>query len=762
MLKRKMFRDIMRHKTQFISIFLMAFLATFIYTGIGGEWRGLQHSADTYYEATNLADVTIWGESFSEEQEKAVADVMGITATERRTIVKVAAKEIADQQLDENAKIDIHFVEKNEISKLYLVEGKDFDINDKDGIWLGERFTNANKLKIGDTILMSAFGVDMEKEIKGIIHAPEYVFMESGEGMTPDFKNIGYAYMSAKAFPVAEHFSYTNLLIKASNLVDLEKKINTALEGKYSVYLEAENHPSVEMFKNETIQHKMMGDIFPIVFLLVALLTMMTTMTRIVDSQRIQIGTLKALGFRRGVILRHYVSYGFWLALFGAGLGGIVGPLTLPRLFYPSMSSFYTIPEWKATYHWSFTVVTVLVIVLCTAMTWRACAKQLKDTPSQTLRQKAPKISKHNFLEKTVLWRNIGFTTQWNLRDATRNKIRSLMAIIGVFGCTALLTCAFGMNDSMKVLKEWQYGDIYQFESKLKLEEMATQEQIDELLEVTKGEGIMESAIEIRTNGIKKSGFLLVTDNTTLIEQTDKARKVIELPKTGVAMSTKLASVFGLKVGDSIEWHIYGDQRWVKTEIVALYSDPSTQGLVVPRETFEKLQFTFQPTSVITAEKVNNQYDGVASVFSTSELMAGWEDLTEAMMLMVYILIGGAALLSVVVLYNLGLLSFTEMERDMATLKVMGMRTKKLRGLLLVQNVWFSMIGFAIGLPAGIQLVKMITDSSGDSFDFPVKLTGGTAMLAFVITFGLSIFVSLLFSGKIKRLNMVEALKASE
>jgi len=224
----------------------------------------------------------------------------------------------------------------------------------------------------------------------------------------------------------------------------------------------------------------------------------------------------------------------------------------------------------------------------------------------------------------------------------------------------------------------------------------------------------------------------------------------------------KMAEILEVNIGDTVEWHIYGSEKWVETKIAALYRDPTAQGLTMTREVFEQLGYTFKPTSIVSDKKNIGNYDGISSVLSTSEIIAGWDDLTEAMMIMVYILIAGAAILSIVVLYNLGLLSFTEMERDMATLKVMGMKTKKLRGLLLTQNIWFSVIGFILGLPCGLWLIDVITSSSGETFDFPVELTSTTLLFSFFITFGLSIFVDLLFSKKIKRLNMVESLKARE
>jgi len=762
MLNRKLLRDIGKHKTQFISIFLMAFLAVFIYTGIGGEWRGLQHTVDAYYYETKLADVFIMGEGFSEEKRKAVADIDGITDTELRTIIKASGKSSSNGVFENAPELSLFFVEKNDISKAYLVTGRDFDINDENGIWLDKRFCDANELKVGDTITLAAIGIEMEKEIKGIIYSPEFVFAGDDGGFTPNFKEIGYAYLSYKASPLPDHFSYSTLLLKSNNIVGLEEKVNTALGGKYTVYLEQKNHPSVVMFQNEILQHKMMGDVFPIVFLLVALLTMMTTMTRIISSQRVQIGTLKALGFRKSVISRHYISYGFWLSLAGSVLGGIIGPLTLPRLFYPSMSGFYTIPIWKPVYHISFLLVTLLVVVLCVAVTWLACSKQLKDTPAQTLRPKTPKIPKHSFIEKTALWKKIGFNTQWNLRDAARNKTRSMMAIIGVLGCTALLVCAFGMNDSMNILKKWQYEDINQFESKIQLEENVTDEQITAIIQAISGEAIMESSIELRSNGIKKNGSAIITDDVTLIQPTGTDKKPAYLPKDGISITTKMADVLGIGVGDTVEWHIYGSEKWVESKIAAVYRNPTMQGLTMTREVFEELHYSFKATSILTLEKNIESFDGISMILSTSAIINGWDDLTEAMMLMVYILIAGAAVLSIVVLYNLGLLSFTEMERDMATLKVMGMKTKKLRGLLLTQNIWFSIIGFLLGLPFGIWLIKAMTDSSGEAFDFPVELTITTLLFSFVITFGLSIFTSLLFSKKIKKLNMVESLKAIE
>jgi putative ABC transport system permease protein len=211
-----------------------------------------------------------------------------------------------------------------------------------------------------------------------------------------------------------------------------------------------------------------------------------------------------------------------------------------------------------------------------------------------------------------------------------------------------------------------------------------------------------------------------------------------------------------------VEWRVFGDEGWRRDKIAAIYREPAEQGASVTRDYYEKAGKTFAPTAILTKERVERNPAGVDSMLTAADMRSGWDDLTEAMYTMVYLLIAAAVVLAVVVLYNLGLLSFTEMERDMATLKVMGMKSRKLRALLLTQNIWFSIIGFVFGIPAGVWLIAELLRFSGDEFDFPLRLHAANVVLSFVITFGLSVFSNRLFSSKIKKLNMAEALKSIE
>lgn len=757
MLFRKMIRDMKLHKMQFISIFLMSFLGVYIYTGIGGEWTGLQKTVNKYYKETNFADAWIYGENFSKKDEDAVKKVKGIKDVQRRLTFNTTG------DFKNNPTIVLNYIEKSDISRCYTVRGEKFSLQ-KDGIWLDDRFAKAKNLKIGDSITVKYNGLSITKKILGTMYNPEYVYAAGSGDLVPNYSNLGYAFLSYKAFPKNAGISYNQILIKTNrkDFTKLESSISKALNKNYSAFITRDSNGSYAMFRDEITQHKSMGSIFPTVFLLIAMLVILTTMTRIVSSQRTQIGTLKAIGFKKRRILLHYISYGFITSFLGSVIAVISGPVTLPRLFYPSMSSVYTLPEWKPSFSYIFIIMAVLSTAACTFVTYIACRNILKDTPSETLHPKAPKSIKHSFLEKTGIWNKIGFNAKWNIRDISRSKVRSIMAIFGVLGCSALLVCAFGLHDCLKDVMTWQYDDINKFQTKLNVDKNASPEQISYALKKSDGQKIMESNIEIKANNVKKSGSIMVTDNTSLIKTTDINRNYIILPKYGISISYKMAELLNVKKGDEIKWHIFGDEKWINSRIAAIYRTPTQQGITVTKNYFESLHKKFTPTSIITAKKIKNKYPGISSIWSKSQLTKSWNDMSKAMNTMVYVLICAASVLAVVVLYNLGLLSFTEMGRELATLKVLGFKAKKIRHILLTQDISLSAAGIIIGIPCGIFLMKWMVTTMGDTFDMIAIITPLNIITSTLITFFLSIIVNLMFSKKIRQIDMVSSLKGVE
>ena len=750
-LSKKMLRDIKINKTQFISIFLMAFLGIFAFCGVCSEYYGLEQTSSDFYTDTNLADGWIYNTTITDD---AIDEINNFTTNSEKQLV---VQSVANFSNDPD--ITLHFVEDNEISKFYVSQGQEFNLSDESGVWLDKRFADAQNLSVRDNISFKFNGIEIEKEIKGIGYSPEYVYEASPTSIIPDFKDMGFAYMSYKAFP--SDIKYNVLLVKFNQSPnDFKNSLDDSVE--YLSFTKQSEHVSVSQFNEEMAQHKMIGDVFPIVFILVTFLTLLTTMTRIISHQRTQIGVLKAVGYKNRTIILHFMSYGFWLVLAGAILGLILGPMIIPNLFYPTMTYRYSLPEWNPGFDISFVVVAALMVVSSLLVSYLAARNISKENPANTMRPKAPNISSSGFLEKSSLWNKLNFNLRWNYRDAKRNKFRALMAIVGVMGCVALLVSAFGMNDSMDNLKNWEYDDISHFESKLIINNGASLSDIDDVRKDVNGHTIMEQAIEIKAQGNENTASLLTLNDTNLISQTDKNKNPINLSATDISLSAKMAESLNVDVGDTIKWHVIGSDDWVECKITNIHGEPLSQGIILSSDKLDELGLNFTPTSIITSKNVDKEYDSIKSVTTLSEMRENWDEMSGSIMMMVSILIFFAVLLAIVVLYNLGILSFTEIEREIATLKVLGFKTADLRKLLLTQNIIFTAIGFILGIPLGFYLMTLMMDAAGESLYYIPSLTLGNIILSGVITFTVSIVVNLLFSSKIGNLNMVEALKDVE
>ena len=757
-----MLRDFKDHKAQFLSIFLMALIGVFAFTGISGEAVGLVDVSSSYYENTNLADGWVYGEEISDDVFSDIKSMEEIKDAQREMVVDTVADYSSDPE------ITLHIVEgKQNISKFYLFKGKDFDPNDEEGIWIDKRFADGRNLDIGDKITLKFDGNKVSKTVRGIMYSPEYVYYIQEGSLLPDFSQVGFAYMPSKGadFDIV----YNTIALDGYEELD-EKDFKSALEETlgqkaYVQYVDRDNNVGIKTLQDEISQHQMFSGIFPAIFVLVSLLTLVTTMSRVISAQRMQIGTLKAMGYSNKSIILHYLSYGFVLSLSGSVIGLVVGPLTIPYLFYPTMSSTYSLPRWGPSWDISFFAVAGLMVVSSVLISYISVKGISDENPSETIRPKAPKLVSSGLIERTKIWERFSFNERWNYRDAKRNKTRAIMSVFGVFACALLVMSAFGMVDSINDVEDWQYNQIYNFNSKLLLEENITDSQLDHILDETGGEGIREEAIELKYKGIKKTGTLTVMNDSEYYKVTDANRNYMHLDPDGIAISDKMAEVLGLKVGDKVRWHVAGNPKWIDSEITETYSIPFGQGLIMSPEVFDEIggdDYNYSTNVVLTKKNVKENYTGVSSITTSEDIRKGWNTMTEALDLMVSVLTTFAIVLAVVVLYNLGLLSFTEIQRELATLKVLGFNSKSLRRLLLTQNLWFSTIGFILAIPGAYVLMGIMMGSTGDEYCFPINIYLWNFIVSFLITFGLSVLVNLAFSRKIKKVNMVESLKSNE
>lgn len=768
MLKRKLLRDLWQGRTQFVSIFLMAFLGLAIFAGIDAESNGIGLSTAAYYRTTNVADSWVVGNGFTEEEVRKLIALPQIDTVDRKIVIQGKAKTSDGGEFD----MELNFLESMHCSYPYLIVGESF-APEKKGIWLEEAFARVRGYHVGDRIRLKYENVEFTEEVKGIIIHPEYIFytLES-DSMMPDYGNYGYGFLSKTAFPTQEQLSYNRLVIKQNQekMADMDaltfkELVKATLDRDELVVLDQSQNEGIDSIANEKSQHAAMGIIFSAVFLLIAVMGIVTTMTRMTSNQRIQIGTLKALGFSKARITRHYVSYGAVISAVGSILGSACGKLLLPSLFLPTMSAYYILPEWKTGVSEQSYVAIILAIVVSSLVSFLSCRRELRDMPAITLKPAVPKNLRRGFLEKSSLWRSLRFSTQWNVRDILRNRARSIMGITGVAGCTMLLVCAFGCRDSFDEMVVWQYGQLNTAQNKIVFSQSLSNLKKREYSQQFKGQLLQEGSCEFRTDNKVKTGNITVIGSGNYVHYQDYDGNEVAPPAKGLAMSYKLAEVLGLQEGDFVEWHIVGEKNWEKSRITMLYRTPVGQGITLSKEEYESYHYTFAPTSLDTNMSVPDYIrdsDEISGVISLEQLKKDLDENMEMMNLMVGILILAAVLLGIIVLYNMGVLSFLEKTREVATLKVLGFSSGRIRKILRQQNNWITVIGIVFGLFMGYQLLDGIMQTLTDDQDMPTVIYTLSYLYSIIGTWIVSTGVNTVLSGKVKTICMVDALKGIE
>ena len=761
MFLRKMFRDMKLQKAQFISVFFMAFLGVFVYAGINAEWHGMQSSSDRYYRETNLADVWIMGSEITSGDVSAAQKIDGVSDAQLRLVVDGLA------DLPGTPTLRINVVDANTVSTPYSRSGIDFDPSQK-GVWLDEDFAKGNGLVIGDRISVTVNGQYITQEIKGLIMHPEYVHNTKDESqMMQDPKLFGFAYISSVSLSDWDTIPYNQLLLtleKGTDLTNIRSQAEDVLSDRFVLMITRDTYSGLAMFEAEIVQNRAIGAFFPVVFFMIAALTMLTTMTRMVSGQRTQIGVFKAMGFSRRKILMHYISFGLWLGLIGGILGLLLGPMVFPSLLYTMQMELYTMPYWFSTTSVTDVFALVIAVLCCGFSCYWACRKELKEVPAESLRPKVPKAGRHTRLEKSRIWQKTGFSFQWNIRDVLRSRIRSTMAIVGVAGCSMLLLWAMGLNDSMRYVTQLYYHDINTYAYKIIFEETATEEDRAAVLADYDGQFIQESGIELSFEGTEKSGSLTVTDEGDELHFMDRNYHRIDLPGNGISLTSKMADLLGAKVGDQIQWRIFGEKTWVTSEIVALYRTPMSQGIACIRPVYESLGRTMTPTSFLTSSDAAGarELSGVKDIQSIQQQIDTFNTILNSMYMIIAVLILAACVLGSVVLYNLGALSFSERTRELATLKVLGFSKKRINALLRAQNTWLTAIGICFGLPIGYGMLVLMMSTMAESSDFSGYIAPASILICVASTFLVSTLVNWILSTKVKSIDMVSSLKSVE
>ena len=788
MLTRKMWRDIRNNFSQFIAIFLMIMIGVMAYSGIKAYMDGMQNTADVFYSENNLQDFNVMG-TLTREDLQTIQSIRNVENAEGKLYVTATT--------DHDKTLLLSFIESNDISRFYVLDGVGFD-SEQSGVWLDNYYAIENHIQVGDIISIKYDGLKLKEEVLGLINVPDHLYDTRDESeLYPDRKEFGFAFLSMNEISeeyirnkvmreaniedetifnmVFPNFQYKDYIPYNIIMVDVSKNKNkdsvkNDIEDQVSnakAIIPIEDSASFVTYQGEIDEGKTYVGVFSGIFLFIALLSVITTMTRIVKKERVQIGTLKALGFSNRKVLFHYIGYGFWISVFASIVGLILGYFFIGNVFISLEMSFFEIPNGHPVMNfWSYIValLVVLAVVFITYVTGRSI---LKENPADTLRTEVPKV-KHSDLKmiKLGILQKLSFSSKWNFRDILRNKMRTLMGLAGVVGCCMLIVCALGMFDSMNYFIKLQFETLYHFDYKLNLKENITNSEMDYLKQY--GNHTSQTlGIEIKDDkGRRESNNIFVTDASNYVRFVNRKNQIIDKPKdNGVFVTYKLAETKGYALGDTITWHIYGDNHYYTSEIIGFNKDPQNQNVTMTRAYLESLGLQYSPDSLYTNVDLSGvkEIDGVETIQDIESLKDGMEGMLSMMKTMLILIIGIAVLLGSIIIYNLGVLSFTEKQYQFATLKVLGFKDSQIQNIFVKQNNWIAICSILLGLPLGFYLTDWLFKTAiEEHYDFGASITTKTYIIGAVGTFLVSYFVSRILSRKIKNIDMVSSLKGNE
>jgi putative ABC transport system permease protein len=740
----------------------MVFLGVFVFAGIHAYMDGMEKSADKYYKDNNFQDIWLSGENFSTEDLEKVKNTENVKDAERMLTIKT------ELENKDGVTLDTNFIESNNISKMYVVDGEEFS-KDKKGVWFDSYLAKNLDLKVGDEITVTYQNMKITEKIVGLVNTPDHVyFVKDDTEIFPTHKNYGYMYLSINELPQGMAQIFNQIIVDVDNTdktqetkANLENNIKSAI-----AVTDRESSVSYKGYNSEIEEGTTYSGVFTFLFLFIAVLSVTTTMNRFVKKQRTQIGTLKALGFKNRKIINHYVGYGFIISLVASVVGLLAGKYGLGTFFLNMEMSYFEVPVYNTVLIPVVYILAITVVALITLVTYLSCRSILKESAVEALRIEMPKVKSTKFdLTTKGIFKKASISTRWNLRDVGRNKGRSLMAIVGITGCTMLMLCAFGMMDTMKSYLSWEFDKISNFEYKLSLSNNYTDDQFVNIKEKYGNETSESFGIEIKNGNKKETNTLTVNDAPNKLKYTNHNKEYMDLKDDGIYITEKLSEKYGLKVGDEITWHIFGDDNWYTCKIAGLNRDPQNQQLNMTRKYYESLGLTYKADTVYTDENLSNAktIDGVDTIQSIATLKQGMESMLETTETMVVLLIVVSAILGFVIIYNLGILSFTEKQYQFATLKVLGFKEKQIKKIFVKQNLWLTVAGIVIGLPLGFWMLDYIFKSAlGENYDFNAYINLVSYLYATVGSLVVSVVVNKVLSRKVKKIDMVSSLKGNE
>ena len=764
-LRKKLFRDMSRAAMQFLSIIMLCALGTFAFAALDGMARMTRTTIDTYFEENNLSDFWV---NLPAGMDRAALDKLAAVDGVKEIIPRFVMD--METTLGDNINANVTAYDgAMTINAPLLREGELLDPSDMRGCLIQERYALAQGLGVGDRIGVKFAGEEYTFIIRGVCVSPEYVALSMGVASDPN--EYGFILINARALP---QIPLTQAIVTIEDGADedaVKAEIETVLPD--ALVVNHGSHTSTARCFNDAQMFENLTYVFPILCYAVAALIVMTTLSRMIDNQRMQMGTLKALGFTAGQIRNHYLSYAVVPSFVGATIGTIIGHTALPPILWDALMSQSEMPYRLrppiSLPAWCMVGLTVVMSVTICYYTYRQSAR---ETTAALLRPKPPKDGKRILFERiTPVWTRLSFNSKMIIRNLMRNKLRTFMSFMGLLCCTMLIITSLGLQDSVTRMSGNHYTKMLRYDIRANLTgTVGTAESYERRIDAQVVECIMEQSVSLRAAGGTRTTMLTILGDNQTLQYLGKNETFLPILSGTVGVTYKLSKTLGIAVGDEVRLYLPGDDEAVTMTVGQIVHNNTVQGLYMNRSTWEaQRKGDFTPTAIQVAGPGEGcaeallDMDEVDSIDLPPDQIDDMLELLNALSSVFTMITCIALALAYVICYNMGLMNFVERLREYATLKVLGYHQKEIRNLIINENLIISILGVLGGIYPGYLLTDVVMHTCEPENGFyPGTPTVQSVVIACVVTFCFSIFIQLMLTRKVKKIDMVEALKSVE
>ena len=762
-LGHKLIRDMWKNRMQFVAVILLCALGSWCFSGLDALWRTIDLTANTYFDQSDMAHLWV-NMSVDREALETLRNLPDVEDVQARYSAQVKADLPHEPVLQLEAYDGVM-----RINVPRMVSGEALEPSDLRGCLLDDGFARANGLGLGDKLTLKTAAGDYDFWIRGTCQSAEY--LSDNKDTTYDPLNYGFVLLSAKALPTMP-LNQATIILKDRSRSDA---VEAAISDRYpaALIVNRDTQRSSSAVQSDVTMFHNLCYLFPLMAFAVAAMIVLTTITRMMENQRLQMGTLKALGFPGRQIRNHYMCYALYPSLIGSLLGLFVGRHTLPSILWKLEMAHFQFPyRLNAPISWSQWLVTGLGVALAMGICYRTYRQSGRESTAQLLRPKPPKAGRKLLLERfPKLWSRMGFNAKMVTRNLMRNKGRSITSLVGVLCCTMLIITSTGLQESVAYSVGLYYKGTLAYSARANLTgSVGTAESYEKRIDAQRVETVLDKTVSIRTAEKSRTTTLTVLQDDQQLLLLGPDNVWMPLPETGVVLSQKLAQYLNAGVGDAVRLWLAGDDEAIVTKVSAIA--PIDIGLMAfmgrsQWEGFRKGEFT--PSAILL---LNPTERGIETVDALDELdsweypeqqyldtMTVLDAVTGVFKLMFFIALG----LAFVMLYNMGILNFMERSREYATLKVLGYHQKEIRRLITSENDLLTGLGVLLGIGPGFWLTGAILEScASKTMQFVPYVSWKAVLIGCVVTYAFSFFVTRFLARKVRGIDMVAALKSVE